>query len=111
MTKPIRKKWVKENPDRIRQLQYKASMKWLKKLPGGVYLIQTDKGLYVGQSEHVKWRISQHKHSNQFSVTKTMNANILSWVMLEAIEDPDLRRERELYWIKKLQPELNTRGK
>ena len=110
-TKPIRAQWVKDNPERINQLQYRATLKWLKKLKGGVYLIQTDKGLYVGASEHVKWRISQHRHANNFSVTKTKNAKILSWVMLEEIEDRELRMLREKVWIKLLQPELNVRNK
>ena len=111
ITKPIRKQWVKDNPDRIRELQYKATKQYLKNLEGGVYLIQTDKGLYVGQSDMVKWRINQHKHSNQFGVAVTHNAKVISWIMLEEISDPDKRKQREKYWIKKLQPELNVRGK
>lgn len=110
MTKPKRKQWVKDNPERIRFLQNKATKKYIENLPGGIYLIQTDIGLYVGQTQAIKWRIGQHKHSNQFGVAEK-GGKIISWVVLEYIDDPVKRLRREKYWIKTLQPALNVRHK
>jgi predicted GIY-YIG superfamily endonuclease len=109
-TKPVRKQWVKDNPERIKFLQTKATKKYIENLPGGIYLIQTDIGLYVGQTQAIKWRIGQHKHSNQFGVAEK-GGKIISWVVLEYIDDPVKRLRREKYWIKTLQPALNVRGK
>ncbi len=108
-TKPVRAQWVKDNPKRATKLQTKATRNYIDKMKAGVYLIQTDKGCYVGHSDHVKFRLIQHKSHTQFSVERTKNAKILHWVMLEEIDDVKKRKEREKYWIKKLEPTLNIR--
>lgn len=109
--KPTRKKWEKENPERLTELINQAVKRWRHKQPAGVYIIQTNKGMYIGESDHIPFRITQHKSSKQFGVVKTKGAKILSWHVLETIEDVDKRRKREKYWIKKLQPELNIYNK
>ena len=111
VTKPIRKQWVKDHPEQALVLQTRATKHHLQKQVGGVYLIQTNKGLYVGSSDHIPYRISQHKTMKAFGVETTKNAKILTWSVLEEINDYELRLEREKYWIKKLQPELNIRLK
>lgn len=109
ITKSKREQWVKDNPKRATKLQTKATRNYIDKMKAGVYLIQTDKGCYVGHSDHVRFRIIQHKSHTQFSVERTKNAKILHWVILEEIDDLETRREREKYWIKKLEPTLNIR--
>lgn len=104
--KPKREQWAKDNPERINQLVNKAIKKWKDKQPAGIYLIQTDMGSYIGNSAHIPHRITQHTSSQQFGVARK-GAKILSWSIIEYIDDEDKRRKRERYWIKKLQPELN----
>jgi len=109
--KPKREAWVKANPERTNELVNKAVKKWKSNLPAGIYMIQTDKGSYIGQSAHIQHRITQHMSSKQFGVVKTKHAKIISWNIIEYIDDETKRKKRERYWIKKLQPELNINFK
>ena len=83
-----------------------AIEKYQSKMKPGVYILHTDLGDYVGESIKMKRRVGNHKEWNKDSPVKTQ---ILSWEILEVIEDTELRKQREQYWIEKLQPELNKR--
>lgn len=108
-TRPIRAKWSKENPERFDKLTYKAVRNHLDKQKSGIYLIKTDKGLYVGQSKHMKFRVSQQNtYKSPYSV-RGKGGTILSWEVLEYVEDREKRKDREKYWIRKLKPALNYR--
>lgn len=108
-TKPVRAQWVKDNHRRTMELQLKATTKHLNSQKGGVYLIKTDIGDYVGHSKHLKYRISQHNSYTQLATATAKGGKILSFEVLEYIEDRELRKEREKYWIRKLKPALNFR--
>tara|TARA_B100000902_G_scaffold389079_1_gene435654 strand:+ start:2472 stop:2936 length:465 start_codon:yes stop_codon:yes gene_type:complete len=108
-TKPIREQWIVDNHERTMELQLKATMKHLSKQKGGVYLIKTNIGDYVGHSKHLKYRISQqNSFSQNLSVVKK-GGKILGYEVLEYVEDREERKEREKYWIRKLKPALNYR--
>lgn len=103
MTKPARAEWVKDNKERAKELQRVASLEWRRRMPGGVYFIQTDKGSYIGQSDHVDFRLMQHQYTN----VDGKGAKVLDFYVIEQIDDRDKRLEREKYWIQKLKPDLN----
>lgn len=104
-----RKTFKKKYPKRLTKLQSQATRRHLDKQTAGVYLMETTLGLYVGHSSHIKFRISQHKNLTHPHSIVTKGGEVLNWVMLEEIDDYDLRREREKYWIRKLKPALNFR--
>lgn len=110
-TKPIREQWAIDNPERLHKLQYKATRKHLDQQVAGVYMIQTSKGVYIGESDHVKFRISQHRSENQYGSMAGRKAKILQWHIIEEINDKKERLKREKYYIKLLQPVLNVHGR
>ena len=77
---------------------------YYKNLTPGVYLIETNFGEYVGQSQSIEHRVNFHK----FDKKSPVGNNIKKWRILEIVEDRDLRLKRESYWISKLNPILNT---
>lgn len=79
--------------------------KYIGKMPGGVYQVYTNEGRYIGESQHMQHRVMNHKTPK--SRTAVGGKEYLRWEVLEYIEDPDLRLEREAYWIDTLKPELN----
>jgi len=105
----LRKNYYDNNKDYV----LKRQQDWLGKYnEPGVYQLHTDKGRYIGQSKTMYNRVSSgHKTKNQVNATNAAQAKVLSWEVLEYIEDRQLRLQREKYWIKKLQPELNTYDK
>ena len=82
----------------------KAISKYQSKMHPGVYIVYTEKGRYIGESIKMERRVWNHKPWNYNSPVDT---KILKWEILEVVEDTQLRKEREKYWIKKLKPELN----
>jgi len=84
---------------------FKANERRRKRQRGGVYKVVTREGIYIGQSGNIKFRIESHKCRNAQS--KVGSREVLSWEVLEYVEDPVLRLHREAYWIDKLKPELN----
>ena len=109
MTKPARKQWMKENPERGKQLQTKAMKMMRERGTPGIYAIQTDKGLYVGQSTSCEYRISQHKSTGAISIQTAKDCKFISGQILEVVENKSKRNKQERYWVETLRPELNVR--
>ena len=80
--------------------------KYQSKMRGGVYQVYTEQGRYIGQSMKMEGRVWNHKPWN---IESPVNTKVLKWEVLEYIEDPVLRLERERYYIDTLKPELNER--
>ena len=93
-------KYMKANRER----HLKVLRDWRLRQPGGVYLITTREGRYVGQSNHMHARVIIHPSDK---TSPCLGKEVLEWEVLEYIEDSVLRLQREKYWIKKLDPELN----
>jgi len=76
----------------------------------GVYYILTDGGDYIGESKTIQARIYSHSVSTlQNNSLIAGNYKIISWKILEeVVPNKELLREREAYWIKKLNPSLNV---
>ena len=87
---------------------FKANERRRKRQRGGVYIVYTDEGTYIGESGNIKYRVEAHKCKNAQS--KVGSREVTGWEVLEYIEDPVLRLQRETYWIDKLKPKLNTLG-
>ena len=99
------KKYRLENPE----YNYKATRKSFKRLGAGVYYVLTDGGDYIGESKTIQGRIYTHNISKpQQNSCIAGKHKIISWKILEIVEDKTKRKERELYWINKLNPSLNT---
>ena len=95
-------KWYHKYPDKHLKLMQDRKDSF----PGGVYRIITSIGTYIGQSSAMEWRVVNHLTPKSNSpVTKEV---FKEWEVLEYIEDPVLRLERERYYIDTLKPELNT---
>jgi predicted GIY-YIG superfamily endonuclease len=109
-TKPVFQKWRKDNKKQWVNSIKKAVRKWTKKQIAGVYLIETDKGMYVGCSDHIPLRITQHKSKHQSYSLVSRGYKVLDWWLLEEIDDKELRFKREQHFIKVLKPELNLRA-
>jgi len=89
------KKIVKANVD-----------KYQSKMQPGVYRLWTEDGDYIGESIKMERRVWNHKEWNDKS---PVNKPILGWEVLEVIHDEIFRKKREIYWIKKLKPTLNSK--
>ena len=88
-----------------KQKFHRCNEKARKKQKGGIYQVYTREGRYIGQSQNIKYRVQAHSCKNAQSKVGTLE--VLSWEVLEYIEDKVLRKQREAYWIDKLKPELN----
>lgn len=95
------KVYQKKNRTKVQSQQYE----YVGKMSGGVYQLHTREGRYVGQSGMLDFRIRNHKCPN--SKIRQIAKEVLSWEVLEYIDDKVLRKQREAYYIKKLKPELN----
>lgn len=75
----------------------------------GVYIIHTEDGDYIGSSNTIQSRIYTHKcKTKQNNSCIAGTHKVVGWSILESC-DPDSKLEREEYWIKKLNPELNKK--
>ncbi len=73
----------------------------------GVYYLQTTIGDYIGESRYIQSRMYNHKCGT--SCLHLGKGEYIDYKVLEyTIDDKDTRLERETYWIKKLNPSLNT---
>jgi len=108
-TREPRKNFAKKYPKRMMKLQSQATRRHLDNQTAGVYLMETTIGLYVGHSSHVKFRISQHNSDSHPHSLIHKGGELIRWILLEEVDDYELRREREKYWIRKLKPALNIR--
>lgn len=109
MTKPTRERWVEENPEQARKLNTRAAKMMRERGTPGVYIIQTNKGSYVGQSTSCEYRIGQHKSTGNHSIQGMKNCKFISGQILETVESKSKRAKRERYWVELLRPELNIR--
>ena len=109
-------KWNKDNLKafKINHKKYRSKnfeymnknvYRWIDRCTKGVYFINATNGTYVGQSKAIERRVSEH---NRSSNKNTNIKEVVSYKVLEVIEDPIVRLKREKYWIKKLNPSLNT---
>ena len=94
--------YYKNNAEKIKSIV----VKHLDNQPGGVYLISTTIGRYVGQSQNMTHRVCDHMIPSNFKSPVTKE-NFIEWEVLEYIEDKEYRLQRERYYINKLKPELN----
>jgi len=106
-TKPIAKKWREENREQWNQDVKNALKAMFNRDLKGVYMLITNKGLYIGQTDKFRHRVHQHKNPNFKGNVAFKGAKILQSVLLEEIDDTKKRKQREKYWIKKFKPELN----
>lgn len=82
--------------------------RFLKSMDSGVYRIKTSIGDYIGESQHMKWRISEHLiPSGKSPVSREV---FKEWEVLEYVDSEVLRKEKEAYYIKLYKPKLNTIG-
>lgn len=109
-TKHTAKKWREDNPEAWKRAAKKASRDWLGRMDAGVYLIFSTKGLYVGQSDHIKARIQEHKISKRKGCIGYKGAKYLFHVVLEYEDDKKKRIEIENYYIDLFRPKLNVYG-
>jgi len=106
MTKHTSAKWRKDNPDSWNKAVRKATAAYFKRQKAGVYLLVTDIGLYVGASDKLTSRISQHNGNTPGNV-RYKGAKILYSKVLAVENDKKERLRIEKEWIQKLQPALN----
>ena len=107
MTKHTAAKWRKDNPEQWRKDIHAAQRAYWKRQRSGVYLLVTDKGLYVGATDKIRSRVSQHASSNYPGNIKHKGAKLITWFVLEQQQNKMKRLAAEKKWIKRLQPVLN----
>jgi predicted GIY-YIG superfamily endonuclease len=107
LTKHTAKKWRKANPERWKQDALRANMAFRERQTAGVYLIFTDKGLYVGHSNAIPQRIKQHKTSNEPGHCKGKGAKYYHHIVLAEEDNYYKRCKLEKQYIQLLKPELN----
>ena len=102
------KQWVKTNPE-----QYKYNIKkWRNNISAVNGIYDNDLCLYVGKSFRVTKRIAEHK-SNIESTTNTPQKELYEQLsqhihlIFGIIEECDNHKEREDYWIRRLNPKYN----
>ena len=96
------KKHFQKNRKRYNELWYD----WYNSLTPGVYFIKANNGTYVGESQRIEFRVTHHKRKTN---KESPVDKVLSYEILEVVKDTNLRKEREEYWIKKLNPNLNKK--
>lgn len=107
MTKPKAKAWREKYPERWLQDVAKAQKDWRERLDGGVYLLVTTDGLYVGQSSMLQYRLNQHIRDAKVGIQKLKNTKLLYTRILEIENDEEKRIFLEKKYIRLLKPELN----
>ena len=95
------KQWSKDNREKINKRERLRRFNAL-----GVYLVTFKEGTYVG--EGVTY-IRMQSHRGGYSNVNKGNLSFIKLEVLEYIQDETKRKQRERYWIKKLNPSLNTR--
>jgi predicted GIY-YIG superfamily endonuclease len=107
VTKPIAKKWRKDNPERWIKDVLNAQKLWKERQDGGIYLLQTTDGLYVGQTSCLKTRLAQHEQDQTVGIQALKKTKLLSVTVLKIENDEEKRLNLEKRYIKLLKPELN----
>jgi len=112
--KVFSEKYYQRNLEKYRELSKQYNKKHFKKVKEyglkwrreslGVYLATFKEGTYVGEGV-IKIRIECHKGG--YSNVNKGDLTFVDYKVLEYIQDETKRKEREQYWIKKLNPSLN----
>ena len=110
--------YYKANAERLRNYGREQYYKQKIKEPGGVYLITSDSGYrYIGSTACFTHRWSNHRdrlkrgnHPNASMQQLHDACEELRFTVLEEIDsnDEDVLKDRELYYIESLEPELNV---
>ena len=108
-TKKIRKKWVKDFPDKAKKVTRKAMRRFVERGTPGVYLMETDKGCFVGHSNSIQTRMFQHTSPQQPGPIRDNKAKLISYTIIEEVEDKVERQKRKEYYVDLLQPSLNKK--
>ena len=81
----------------------------------GIYKLSSGGHIYIGSSKNLYSRLAEHridlrdnKHSNEF-LQRVYNKNGISDMRIDIVEycDPEIRLEREKFWIKELNADMN----
>ena len=107
MTKHTAAQWRKDNKEQWLADVHKAQKAYWNRQKAGVYLLITNKGLYVGATDKIRSRVSQHASSKYAGNIKAKGANLITWFVLEVQKDKKKRLAAEKKWIKILNPILN----
>lgn len=107
MTKPKAKQWRKKYPKRWQQDVRNAQKAYHERQKEGVYLLVTNKGLYVGQTDKYQSRILQHKNHDFNGNVKYYGAKVLFHMLIVEENNKQKRQEIEKFWINLLKPALN----
>ena len=94
------KQWQKDNREKINERERLNRFNSL-----GVYLTTFKEGTYVG--EGITY-IRKQCHKGGYSNVNKGDLTFIKFEVLEFIQDETKRKEREKYWINKLNPSLNT---
>lgn len=106
-TKPIAAQWREDFPQRWLKDVKKAHAAWRSRLDGGIYLLVTTDGLYVGESSQLKLRLQQHTRGDNFGIEVMKNTKLLQTHILEIENDTEKRKKLEKKYIKMIKPDLN----
>lgn len=107
ITKPIREQWVNDYPDKARKITSKAMRDYVDRQIAGVYLMETTKGIYIGQAKSIPQRLSQHLSLKMRGPLADYGGEFISLTILEEVKDDEERKRRKMYYIDLIQPSLN----
>lgn len=110
-TKPLRERWVIEYPDKARKVTANAMRMYVDRCTPGVYLLETTKGNFIGHSKSIETRMVQITAEQTLFPLQIKAADLISYTILEVIEDKQERSKRKEYFIDLIQPSLNKRLK
>ena len=111
--KPIRKKWGKDNPDKV----LAAGTRRHHKIPAGVYCIKEGETIiYIGESKRPIGRKYTHFNKQGKATAKLSKVNLyiqskgkenFSWEMMHFEDDKEKRLQKEAELIQQYNPEWN----
>lgn len=107
MTKHTAKKWRKKNPKRWKEDVKTAQKAMFERDKKGVYMLITNKGMYIGSTDKYKHRINQHKNNDFKGNAKHKGAKVLFSMLIVEENNRKRRMEIEKFWINLLRPALN----
>jgi len=107
-TKATAKRWREDNKEEWKQLSAEHGRRYRGKLQGGVYMVITDKGIYIGQTAHLRLRIKQHRRpDDKTGVCNWTDSKYLTSLIIKESNDKKERERLERFWIRALKPGLN----
>ena len=107
MTKATAKKWRKKYPKRWNEDVKQAQKAMFGRQREGVYMLVTNKGLYIGQTDKYEHRLNQHRNNDFKGNVKHKGAKILFHMLIVEENNRKRRKEIEKFWINLLRPALN----